>query len=78
MDGDREMAATDAKVKLSMNGVLLKETYVDYLGEFKIDRLPQNSGTYTLEFVMNGYQTITKEVEIKTESPNLGCLMFEK
>ena len=72
-----ETAATEAKVRLSMNGVLLKETYADFLGEYKIDRLPQNSGTYTLEFMMDGYQTIVKEVEIKTESPNLGCLQFE-
>ena len=78
MDGDIEKAATDAKVKLFMNGVLLKETYVDFLGEFKIDRLPKNSGTYKLEFSMPGYKLIETEVELKTESPNLGCFRFER
>ena len=78
MDGDIEKAATDAKVKLFMNGVLLKETYVDFLGEFKIDRLPKSSGTYKLEFSMPGYKLIETEVELKTESPNLGCFRFER
>lgn len=73
-----ETAATEAKIKLSMNGVLLKETYADFLGEYKIDRLPKNSGTYTLEYIMPGYKTIVKQVEIKEESPNMGCLTFEK
>lgn len=77
MDGEIERAATEAKIKLSMNGVLLKETYADFLGEFKLDRLPKNSGTYKLEFSMPGYKSIETEVEIKEESPNLGCFTFE-
>lgn len=78
MDGEIEKAATDAKIRLSMNGVTLKEVYADFLGEFKIDRLPKNSGTYKLEFSMPGYKLIETEVEIREESPNLGCFRFER
>ena len=78
MDGDIETAATEAKVKLSMNGIPLLSTYVDFLGEFKLDKLPKNSGTYTLECFMEGYKTIEQEVTIEEDSINLGCLMFEK
>lgn len=77
-DGDIEKAAVDAKIKLSMNGVLLKEVYADFLGEYKIDRLPKNSGTYTLEFTMDGYETMTTEVTLGEESPCLPCMKFEK
>jgi Fe-S-cluster-containing dehydrogenase component len=78
MDGEIEKAATEAKIKLSMNGVTIKEVYADFLGEFKIDRLPQNSGTYTVEVSMPGYISASVDVEIKTESPSLGCIKLER
>ena len=78
MDGEIETAATEAKVKLSMNGVPLISRHADFLGEFKLDKLPKNSGTYTLECFLDGYKTITKEVDMLEECINLGCLQFEK
>ena len=76
MDGDIEMAATDAKVKLLMNGEVLIEQEADFLGEFKIDRIPQNSGTFTLEYELDGYKSVKKDVTIEEESLNLGCVVF--
>lgn len=74
---DLEEAATEAVVRLFMNGEVLKEQKADFLGEFKIDRIPQNSGTFELEVELEGYKPVKKTVEVEEESLNIGCILFE-
>lgn len=77
MDGNRELAATDAHVKLKMNNEVLLEADVDFLGEFKFDKLPADSGTFVLECTMDGFLPIRKEVNLR-ESTYVGVHTFEK
>lgn len=77
MDGDLETAATKANIKLMMNGETLLERKTDFLGEFKFDRLPKDSGTFTILCTMEGYKPIKQEVTLK-DSTYIGCMMFEK
>ena len=67
-NGERMDAATEAKVRLLMNGVELKETYADFLGEYKFDRIPKDSGTFTLEYTLDGFEPVTQEVTIEKDS----------
>jgi len=77
-DGDIEKAAAGATVELTMNGQFLKEVKTDFFGEFKIDRIPKNSGTFKLICSLEGFRTIEKEVTVGTESPCLDVMMFER
>lgn len=77
MDGDKEMAATDAHIKLKLNQEVLLEADADFLGEFKFDKLPENSGTFVLECTMDGFNPIRKEVMLG-ESTYVGVIIFEK
>jgi Fe-S-cluster-containing dehydrogenase component len=43
-----------ASVRLSKNGALVAETATDNYGDFKFDRLPEESGDYELEISANG------------------------
>ena len=43
-----------ASVRLKANGTLVAETATDNYGDFKFDRLPENSGDYELEISANG------------------------
>ncbi len=43
-----------ASVRLSKSGALVAETATDNYGDFKFDRLPENSGDYELEISANG------------------------
>lgn len=78
IDGDLKKAAVDATVQLTMNGELLKEVKTDFLGEFKIDRIPKNTGTFKLIYTMVGYKPIEKEVTVETESQFLDVMLLEK
>ena len=76
-DGDIEKAATDAKVKLLKDGAVCAEAEADFFGEFKLDRLPKNSGTYELVCTLDGHAPLKCEVTIETESPCLDVMIFE-
>lgn len=78
MDGEIERAATEAKVTLSLNGKKLMEENADFFGEFKLDKLPKNSGTFSVVCEMEGYAPIRTEAKIENECVNLGTLMFER
>ena len=73
-----EKAAADADVKLMQNGKLIAEVKTDFFGEFKIDRIPKNSGAYELYFSLSGHKAINREVTIGQESPCLEVMLFEK
>jgi len=71
-------AAAGAVVQLKLNGELLAEVKPDFFGEFKIDRLPKNSGTFELVCSMDGFKTIETSVTIGEDSPCLDVMVFEK
>jgi Fe-S-cluster-containing dehydrogenase component len=73
-----EKAAADATVRLMLNDEVLKEVRTDFFGEFKIDRIPKNSGTFEIEGVMPGYLPVRCEVAVGDESPCLSVMFFEK
>jgi len=76
-DGSVERAASDALVELRLNGELLTEVKTDFFGEFKIDRLPKNSGTFELTCLKDGYKAITTNVTVAEDSPCLDIMYFE-
>ena len=47
--GDVVDCVEGASVRLSKQGKLIAETATDNYGDFKLDRLPENSGDYELE-----------------------------
>ncbi len=77
-DGGIEKAATNATAILKKDGALVESKYVDFLGEFKFDKLAPNSGTYTVEISMPGCKTTSVEVEVAAESPDAGVIKLEK
>lgn len=76
-NGERMDAATEAKVRLLMNGVEIKTVYTDFLGEYKFDRIPKNSGTFTLEYTLDGFEPVTREVTIEEESVVVPLVEFQ-
>jgi Fe-S-cluster-containing dehydrogenase component len=73
-----EKAAADATVLLKLNGEVLKEVQTDFFGDFKIDRIPKNSGTFELLCSMEGYQPVRRDVTVNAESVCLDVMVFEK
>ena len=76
-DGDIEKAATGARVRLIKDENTIAEIETDFFGEFKIDRLPENSGTYELICSQDGHEPIKRDIVIKETSPCLDVMMFE-
>ena len=77
-DGGVVKAAVGASVSLMMNGELLTETETDFFGEFKIDRIPKNAGTFELVFYFAGHGRIAREATVREESVCLDTMRFEK
>ena len=71
-------AAADADVELYINGEFLKEIKTDVFGDFKIDRIPKNTGTFELRCNLRGYKPIVCEVKVEAESVCLDVMVFEK
>jgi len=77
-DGTVDRAAIDAVVELRLGGELLTEVRTDFFGDFKIDRLPKNSGTFEVTCIKDGYKDIKVSVTVDEESPCLDIMFFEK
>ena len=75
-DGDIERAAAEAKVELLKDGAAIAEEMTDFFGEFKIDHIPKNSGTYELVFSLEGFDPLRREVTVGDASPCLDVMMF--
>jgi Fe-S-cluster-containing dehydrogenase component len=60
-----------AKVRLLRNSALMGETTTNNYGDFKFDRLDENSGTYTVEVSATGRAKKSVEAKLGT-SVNLG------
>ena len=76
-DGGIERAATGASVKLLKDGGVFAEQKADFLGEFKIDRIPKNSGTYELTCSLDGHGDLKREVTVAELSPCLDVMLFD-
>lgn len=72
VDGITDCVA-DAKVKLSRDGRVVAEATSDAYGDFKIDRIPADSGAYTLE-IAAGATRKTLDVTVG-ESVYVGTVM---
>lgn len=62
-----------AMVKLFKEGTQIAETFTDPYGDFKFDKLIENSGSYLLEILYNNDKTINLTVNLK-KSVNLGTI----
>jgi Fe-S-cluster-containing dehydrogenase component len=78
MAGDIEKAAAGARVRLSVNGALLRETSADFFGEFKFDGIPSDTGVFRVECDLDGYKPLEFELSVGGESVCLAPLRFEK
>ena len=76
-DGEVERAAADATVRLIKDENTIGETKTDFFGEFKIDRLPINSGTYELLCTLDGREPLRRDIIINETSPCLDVMMFD-
>ena len=61
----------DAPVRLFRDGAVVAETATDHYGDFKFDRLGENSGTYTVEIAPSDRPKISVTATLG-ESINLG------
>jgi len=60
-----------AKITLSKDGAVQAEAATDIYGDFKFDKLPENSGAYTVKIEADGHTAKTVEVTLE-ESVYLG------
>ena len=60
-----------ARVTLVKDGKTVAETETDNYGDFKFDKLDENSGAYAIEIAAEGHESKTVETEL-TESVYLG------
>ncbi|MFC1823664.1 4Fe-4S dicluster domain-containing protein [Thermodesulfobacteriota bacterium] len=67
--------AEGVQVTLLKDGQKVAEAVTDNYGDFKIDHLEENSGKHALEFVLDGYDKKTMDVDLRT-SLNLGIINF--
>jgi Fe-S-cluster-containing dehydrogenase component len=73
---DRNECAEGAKVTLGKgSGKPLAEAVTNNYGDFKFDRLDENSGPYTLEVTYPGYRKQKMSVELKA-SVNVGTIFL--
>ena len=77
-DGDIEKAATGASVRLIKDESTITEMKADFLGEFKIDDLPKNSGVYELICSLDGYEPLRCGVLVSEASPCLDVMVFKQ
>jgi hypothetical protein len=67
--------AEGAKVTLIKDLEKREETMTDNYGDFKFDRLEENSGRYNIEITFEGHEKKTLELDLK-ESLNLGTIIL--
>ena len=62
-----------ARVALSQDGKQLAETHSDAFGDFKLDGLPEQSGTYRIDIEADGFAPHSLDVEL-AESIYVGTI----
>ncbi len=74
--GGMEECAEGAIVFLSRDGRKFSEARTDNYGDFKFDRLPENSGRYIVEVIYPERERAVREVDLKT-SVYLGTISLK-
>ena len=72
-----ERPVIDANVVLSMNGETITTGVTDFLGEFKLDRIPKNSGRFELTVSYNGKEIETIPVSVGEQCPDVGVICID-
>ena len=72
---DKDECAEGAKVTLSKGSKELGTVETNNYGDFKIDKLDEKSGKYTLEVEYPGYEKQKLDVDLKT-SVNVGTILI--
>jgi Fe-S-cluster-containing dehydrogenase component len=72
-----EECADGATVVVKHSGAEVARTTSDVFGEFKIDKLPPNSGPYELAATLPGGQNVAATFSLGEDSPNLGVLKLK-
>lgn len=67
--------AQGVSVKIYKDNQIIAETMTDEFGDFKVDKIIPNSGSYTIEVLAQGYQKQIVETELG-KSVNLGNVML--
>ena len=75
VDGKDECAKGAAVTLFNAANKRIGEVVTDNYGDFKFDKLEENSGKYTLEILYPGYKKKTFEVDLKT-SFNVGTIFL--
>lgn len=68
--------AIGATVKLFRSKEIIAEILTDEFGDFKIDRLSEDSGSYMLEIVFENFPKARVDIELGT-SVNIGTILLE-
>lgn len=76
--GEIEDCLIGTKVLLKKNGVLVAEQESDDFGDFKFDGLPENSGDYLLEIVIDGRVVKSLSFELLDKSCSTGTIIIDK
>jgi hypothetical protein len=75
-DNGTERPADDAEIRLFKDGKLIMMAATNFSGEFKLDRLPKNSGKYELEYVVDDFDNVRQEAFVEEDSLCLDVVVF--
>lgn len=77
MENGIEKAVECANAVLSLNGEIITSAVTDFFGEFKIDRLPPNSGEFDLTISYNGQEKKTMKIFVGDTCPDAGVICID-
>lgn len=77
MENGIEKAVECANAVLSLNGEVITSAVTDFFGEFKIDRLPPNSGEFDLTISYNGQVKKTMKISVGDTCPDAGVICID-
>lgn len=72
-----ERAIGEANIVLSRSGEFITSAITDFFGEFKLDRLPKNSGEFELTVSVNGVDKYRRSVTVGEECPDVGVICID-
>ena len=72
-----ERAVEGAELTLCLNGEEITSAKTDFFGEFKLDRLPKNSGEFDLKVEVDGKSITTLKVNVTDECCNAGVICID-
>lgn len=72
-----ERAVDGANAVLYMNGEIITTAVADFFGEFKLDRLPKNCGSFELCISENGVEKKRLSITVGEECVNAGVIYID-